>query len=72
MRLILLIAVLLILLSVVLYRMTIRPMRIIQRGMDLVREQDFASRLRRVGQRDADRLVDMFNEMMECLKQERL
>lgn len=72
MRLILLIAVLLILLSVVLYHKTIRPMRIIQRGMDLVREQDFASRLRRVGQRDADRLVDMFNEMMECLKQERL
>lgn len=54
------------------YRKTIRPIRIIKRGMDLVREQDFASRLRRVGQRDADKLVDMFNEMMECLKRERL
>lgn len=72
MKLWLLAAILLVIGLIILYRLTIRPMRIIQRGMDLVREQDFASRLRRVGQRDADRLVDMFNEMMEQLKQERL
>ena len=63
---------LLIIALVFLYWKTLRPMHIIQRGMDLVREQDFASRLRHVGQRDADRLVDMFNDMMDKLKQERL
>lgn len=68
----LLICGLLLIALIFLYWKTIRPMRIIKRGMDLVREQDFASRLRKVGQRDADRLVDMFNEMMECLKRERL
>lgn len=63
---------LLIIICTVIYCKYIRPMRIVKRGMDLVREQDFASRLRRVGQSDADRLVDMFNQMMDCLKHERL
>lgn len=57
---------------IIFYRKTIRPMKIIKLGMDLVREQDFASRLRHVGQSNADQLVDMFNEMMERLKHERL
>lgn len=58
--------------AAVIYRLYVRPMRVIKRGMDLLREQDFASRLRHVGQSDADRLVDMFNQMMDCLKHERL
>ena len=32
------------------YRATAKPMRAIRSGMDLLRSQDFASRLRRVGQ----------------------
>jgi nitrogen fixation/metabolism regulation signal transduction histidine kinase len=40
--------------------------------MDLLKEQDFNSRLRRVGQSDADRIVDIFNKMMKQLKDERL
>ncbi len=66
------IVLLLLLTAVFVYRMYVRPMRIVKRGMELVREQDFASRLRKVGQGDADRLVDMFNQMMDCLKHERL
>lgn len=41
-------------------------------GMELLREQDFNSRLRQVGQYEADRLVNIFNRMMEQLKSERL
>ncbi len=41
-------------------------------GMDLLREQDFSSRLRKVGQLEADRVVEIFNKMMEQLKNERL
>ena len=41
-------------------------------GMDLLREQDFSSRLTPVGQKEADRIVLVFNRMMEQLKDERL
>lgn len=41
-------------------------------GMELLREQDFSSRLIKVGQYEADRIVNVFNRMMEQLKNERL
>lgn len=41
-------------------------------GMELLREQDFSSRLSLVGQYEADRVVNVFNRMMEQLKNERL
>lgn len=47
-------------------------MRGIANGMDLIRAQDFSSRLTKVGQPEADRIVDMFNSMMHSLKTERL
>ena len=34
--------------------------------------QDFSNRLRRVGQPDADRVVDFFNSLMATMKEERL
>lgn len=54
------------------YRRIIKPLHIIGNGMDLLREQDFSSRLRYVKQPEADRIVDIFNKMMEQLKDERL
>ena len=59
-------------LLVVFYRNVMRPLRTITNGIDLLRAQDFSSRLSPVGQREADRIVDMFNGMMASLKQERL
>ncbi|RHJ81807.1 PAS domain-containing sensor histidine kinase [Parabacteroides sp. AM08-6] len=56
----------------VFYRRIIKPLHIIGNGMDLLKEQDFSSRLSRVGQPEADRIVDIFNKMMEQLKNERL
>lgn len=56
----------------VFYRQVIKPLHIIGNGMDLLKEQDFSSRLSRVGQAEADRVVDVFNKMMEQLKNERL
>lgn len=53
-------------------RNVIRPMRAIHNGLYLLDEQDFSSRLAPVGQREADRIVDMFNRMMASLKEERL
>lgn len=62
----------LVLCLIFLYIAVVRPMKTIANGMDLLRGQDFSSRLSKVGQPDADRLVEMFNTMMEQLKQERL
>ena len=68
------IALILLLLVILLYfyRRVVRPMRIIADGMDLLREQDFSSRLHTVGEPKADRIVGMFNQMMAELKEERL
>ncbi len=60
------------LLLVILYFSVVRPMSVLATGVDLVRGQDFNSRLVKVGQPDADRLVDLFNRMMERIKEERL
>lgn len=54
------------------YTRLIKPINTIANGMDLLREQDFSSRLSPVGQREADRIVEMFNGMMSRLKEERL
>ncbi|MDD4672307.1 MAG: ATP-binding protein [Bacteroidales bacterium] len=54
------------------YQKVVRPLHNISNGMDLLREQDFSSRLRRVGQYEADKVVAIFNKMMEQLKNERL
>mgnify|MGYP000862861876 CR=1 FL=1 len=54
------------------YRKIVKPLNTIGSGMELLREQDFSSRLSRVGQYEADRIVNIFNRMMEHLKNERL
>lgn len=51
----------------------VRPMRTIARGVELLREQDFSSRLSPVkGNPWANRIVDLFNRMMGQLRDERL
>ncbi len=54
------------------YRGLFRPMRVISGGMNLLSEQDFSSRLNHVGQRDADKVVDTFNAMMDQLKAQKI
>lgn len=54
------------------YKRMVKPIGTIANGINLLREQDFSTRLAPVGQADADRIVEMFNEMMGRLKNERL
>lgn len=49
-----------------------KPLQAIGNGLDLLRSQDFASRLRTTGQHDADRVISLFNRMLDSLKAERL
>ena len=54
------------------YCKVIKPLNSIGNGMELLKEQDFNTRLAEVGQYEADRIVQVFNRMMEQLKDERL
>ena len=54
------------------YRKAVKPLNSIAGGMDLLRAQDFSSRLAPVGQREADHIIQIFNRMMDQLKEERL
>lgn len=55
-----------------LYVNLVKPVKTVGAGMDLLREQDYSSRLSPVGQRDADKIVRLFNDLMARLKVERL
>ena len=57
---------------IILYYQIIRPIHLITTGMDLLSGQDFSSRLKLVGQVDADKIVNIFNRIMSQLKHERL
>ncbi|MDE5970215.1 MAG: HAMP domain-containing histidine kinase [Muribaculaceae bacterium] len=61
----------LILLSI-LYRSTTLPLSKVISGLDLLKSQDTANRLSKVGQRDADSIVSLFNSLMQSLRDERL
>lgn len=56
----------------VMYVALVRPVSAIILGMDMLKGQDFSSRLAKVGQLDAEKLVDLFNNMMTQIKEERI
>ena len=59
-------------LFILFYNMLLKPFRTISDGMDLLKQQDFSSRLRPVGHAETNRLIEIFNKMMDQLKEERL
>ena len=63
-------AVAVIILLAILYRKTVRPIDTLSRGIDLLKEQDFSTRLRPVGQTDADRIIELFNRMSRQLHED--
>ena len=55
-----------------LYLSVVGPMGALDRGIDLLKAQDFSSRLVHVGYGPADRIADTFNSMIARLRAERL
>ena len=55
-----------------LYRSVKIPLESVENGMYLLREQDFSTKLRVTGQKDADKVVELFNGLMSTMKAERL
>jgi len=48
------------------------PLSLIHTGAELMRERDFTTRFRSVGQPEMDKLTEIYNEMVERLRRERL
>jgi signal transduction histidine kinase len=48
------------------------PLELIRTGTELLREREFGSHFRPVGQTEMDRLVSIYNDMADQLRQERL
>lgn len=54
------------------YRKTLAPIRTLAGGMDMLQSQDWNSALAKVGQPEVDAIVDVFNQMMMRLREQRL
>ncbi|MDR0431363.1 MAG: GHKL domain-containing protein [Tannerellaceae bacterium] len=66
------ITLLAIILFIILYRRLIRPYNIIADGMDLLQEQDFSTHLRPISDSEANKMIIVFNKMIDSLKEERV
>lgn len=55
----------------ILWQSAVRPKRIVTRGLELIASQDFNNRLVHTGIHGPDRIVDLFNTMIERLHSER-
>src|SRR5438128_3555480 len=61
-----------IIVSVRLVRALFVPLELIRTGAELIAERDFASRFVPVGQPEMDRLIEIYNDMVDRLREERL
>jgi nitrogen fixation/metabolism regulation signal transduction histidine kinase len=48
------------------------PLELIRTGAELIRDRDFSSHFRKVGQTEMDDLVEIYNRMVDQLREERL
>lgn len=60
------------LIALSLFRGLFRPLELLSMGADAMRDQDFATRLRTVGQPEMDNLINVYNQMADHLRQERI
>ncbi len=58
--------------SVKLYRSLIRPVNLITAGTETMKDQDFSTTFVNVGQPEMDHLIDVYNRMIEQLRDERV
>lgn len=66
------VAIVAIIFFIILYYRLIKPYQIISDSMELLKEQDFSTRLRPISDSEANKLIEIFNRMMDQLKDERL
>jgi hypothetical protein len=59
------------LLTFIFFRAFTRPFRILNAGIESIKDQDFSIKFLHVGQPDLDRLLDVYNRMIKRLMEER-
>src|SRR3972149_3573558 len=57
--------------SLTLYKSLFRPFKLISSGIQSISDQDFNIKFLKVGQKDMDNLIDVYNKMMDQLRLER-
>ncbi len=65
-------AILIMVLMIMMLQRTLRPVNIMKRGLDLLREEDFTTSLIETGYADVDELIKVFNRMIARLRKEKL
>jgi len=58
--------------AIALSRRLFRPIELISSSVDFLRERDFSTRLRETGSPETDRLIGVYNQMVDTLRTERL
>src|SRR5579859_4751060 len=54
-----------------LYRQLIQPLRLLAQGADAIRDRDFNVKFRPTGKYEMDKLIDVYNSMIDALRAER-
>ncbi|AKD03924.1 ATP-binding protein [Pontibacter korlensis] len=55
-----------------LYRSFFKPLTLIRAGIESIKDKDFSTKFMAVGQQDLDELVNVYNRMIDQLRQERV
>lgn len=66
-----LVALIAIIVLIILWQSIVRPNRVVTRGLELLASQDFNNRLTHTGIHGPDKIVDLFNTMIDTLRSER-
>ena len=61
-----------IIISVILYRQLIRPINTITSGIESIEDKDFSMKFVKVGHYEMDKLIGVYNKMIDQLRKERL
>jgi len=61
-----------VILFIALYNQLLKPIHTISSGISLLREKNFSTYMRKVGQPEVDSIVDVYNQMVNQLRQERV
>ncbi|MDE7396170.1 MAG: HAMP domain-containing protein [Muribaculum sp.] len=63
---------LIVIVEALLYIWVIRPVKLLNRGMEMIRAKDFSSTLKPVNQYEADNVIKTFNALTDMLRNERI
>ena len=54
-----------------LFQQLVHPLKTLVEGINAIRDQDFSVKFRRTGKQEVDQLVDVYNKMIDSLREER-